>query len=74
MFPEAFVWGAATAAYQIEGGWNLDGKGPSVWDEFSHSPGRIKNSDTGDVAADHIHRFREDVRLMKQLGLKASKR
>jgi len=71
MFPETFVWGAATAAYQIEGGWNLDGKGPSIWDEFSHSPGKVKNNDTGDVAVDHIHRFREDIQLIKQLGLKA---
>ncbi len=71
MFPEKFMWGAATASYQIEGGWNLDGKGPSIWDEFSHFPGKIKNNDTGDVACDHIHRFREDVQLMKKIGLKA---
>ncbi len=70
-FPEKFVWGAATAAYQIEGGWDLDGKGPSIWDEFSHTPGKIKNNDTGDIACDHIHRFKEDVQLMKKIGLKA---
>lgn len=70
MFPEQFLWGAATAAYQIEGAWNEDGKGPSIWDEFSHTPGKIMNNDTGDVACDHYHRFREDVQLMKQLGLK----
>jgi beta-glucosidase len=71
MFPKNFYWGAATASYQIEGGWDLDGKGPSIWDTFSHTPGKVKNGDTGDVACDHIHRFREDVALMKQLGLKA---
>lgn len=71
MFAKNFCWGAATASYQIEGGWDLDGKGPSIWDEFSHTPGKVKNNDNGDVACDHIHRFREDVALMKQLGLKA---
>jgi beta-glucosidase len=68
-FPEGFVWGAATAAYQIEGAWNEDGKGLSIWDEFSHTPGKTKNDDTGDVACDHYHRYREDVALMKSLGL-----
>lgn len=71
MFPKNFTWGAATASYQIEGGWDLDGKGPSIWDEFSHTPGKVRNNDTGDVACDHIHRYKEDVALMKQLGLKA---
>lgn len=71
MFPDKFVWGAATASYQIEGAWNEDGKGLSIWDEFSHTPGKVKNNDTGDVACDHYHRFREDVQLMKELGLKA---
>ena len=71
MFPKNFVWGAATASYQIEGGWDLDGKGPSIWDEFTHTPGKIKNGDTGNVACDHVHRYREDVALMKQMGLKA---
>ena len=71
MFPENFVWGAATASYQIEGGWDLDGKGPSIWDAFCHTPGKIRNGDTGDVACDHIHRYKEDVQLMKQIGLKA---
>jgi beta-glucosidase len=70
-FPDGFVWGAATAAYQIEGAWNDDGKGPSIWDEFSHTPGRIVNGDTGDVACDHYHRYREDVALMRELGLHA---
>ena len=70
-FQKNFVWGAATASYQIEGGWNEDGKGPSIWDEFSHTPGKVRNNDTGDVACDHLHRYKEDVQLMKQLGLKA---
>jgi beta-glucosidase len=70
-FPEGFVWGAATSAYQIEGGWNEDGKGPSIWDTFCHTPGRIAHGDTGDVAVDHYHRFHEDVTLMAELGLQA---
>ncbi len=70
-FPTNFVWGAATAAYQIEGGWNEDGKGESIWDRFSHTPGKIINADTADVACDHYHRYREDIALMRQLGLKA---
>jgi Glycosyl hydrolase family 1 len=57
VFPRGFVWGAATAAYQIEGAWNVDGKGPSIWDTFAHTPGKIFNSDTGDVACDHYHRY-----------------
>lgn len=71
MFPADFRWGAATASYQIEGAWKEDGKGLSIWDEFSHTPGKVMNNDTGDVACDHYHRFREDVQLMKQLGLKS---
>jgi beta-glucosidase len=69
-FPEGFLWGAATAAYQIEGAWNEDGKGESIWDRFTHRPYTILNGDTGDVACDHYHRMREDVTLMKELGLK----
>jgi beta-glucosidase len=70
-FPDGFAWGAATAAYQIEGAWNEDGKGESIWDRFCHTAGRIANGDTGDVACDHYHRWREDVGLMRELGLKA---
>jgi beta-glucosidase len=70
-FPDGFVWGAATAAYQIEGAAKADGRGPSIWDTFSHTPGRVANGDTGDVAADHYRRFREDVALMAELGLPA---
>jgi beta-glucosidase len=65
------VWGAATAAYQIEGAWGVGGKGESIWDRFSHTPGKIDNGDTGDVACDHYHRWPEDIELMKALGLKA---
>ncbi len=70
-FPPRFLWGAATAAYQIEGAWNADGKGPSIWDEFVRRPGRIASGDRGDVACDHYHRYPEDVALMGDLGLSA---
>ena len=70
-FPENFIWGAATASYQIEGAWQADGKGESIWDRFSHTPGKIKNGDTGDVANDHYHRYAEDVAVMQQIGLQA---
>lgn len=70
-FPPGFVWGAATAAYQIEGATAEDGRTPSIWDTFSHTPGRVHNGDTGDIAADHYHRFRDDVALMSELGLGA---
>ncbi len=70
-YPEGFIWGAATAAYQIEGAWNEVGKGESVWDRFSHSEGRIANGDTGDRACDHFHRYKEDIAIMKELGLNA---
>ena len=70
-FPNDFVWGASTAAYQIEGAWNEDGRGESIWDRFCHTPGKIENGDTGDVACDHYHRWPEDLELMKRLGLKA---
>ena len=68
-FPEGFHWGTATASYQIEGAWNEDGKGESIWDRFTHTPGPIKNGDNGDVACDSYHRFRDDVALMREMNL-----
>lgn len=70
-FPNGFLWGAATAAYQIEGAPGEDGKGPSIWDRFTHLPGKIMDGDTGDVACDHYHRYEEDIRCMKELHLTA---
>jgi len=70
-FPKDFVWGCAASAYQVEGAWNEDGKGPSIWDSFTHTPGKIANGENGDVAVDHYHRYTEDVALMKELGLDA---
>ena len=70
-FPHDFLWGAATASYQIEGAWNEDGRGESIWDRFSHTPGRIEDDSTGDIACDHYHRYPEDIALMRRLGLKA---
>ena len=70
-FPPRFVWGAATAAYQIEGAARADGRGESIWDRFSHTPGKVANGDTGDVACDHYYRWRDDVELMQRLGLHA---
>jgi beta-glucosidase len=70
-FPHNFLWGAATASYQIEGAWNEDGKGESIWDRFSHTPGRIEDNSTGDIACDHYHRYLDDIALMRQIGLKA---
>src|SRR5947207_721256 len=70
-FPAGFLWGAATSAYQVEGSPLADGAGPSNWHRFAHTPGRIRNGDTGDVACDHYRRFRDDVRLMSDLGLGA---
>lgn len=70
-FPENFIWGAATSSYQIEGAWNEGGKGESIWDKFSHTPGKIQNDDTGDIACDHYHRFLEDIQIMKEIGLNA---
>jgi beta-glucosidase len=70
-FPPGFVWGAATAAYQIEGAARSDGRGQSVWDTFSHTPGKVRRGDTGDIACDSYHRYREDIALLKSLGLNA---
>jgi beta-glucosidase len=68
-FPAGFRWGTATAAYQIEGAATEDGRTPSIWDTFCRTPGKVRNGDSGDIAADHYHRMREDVALMKQLGV-----
>ncbi len=70
-FPQGFIWGAATSAYQIEGAWNVDGRGPSIWDTFCRQRGRIHTGETGETAADHYHRWAEDVELMSSIGLKA---
>ncbi len=70
-FPDGFLWGAATAAYQIEGAARDDGRGPSIWDTFSRQPGRVTAGHTGDVACDHYHRYREDVALMADIGLQS---
>ncbi len=70
-FPDGFVWGAASSAYQVEGGHDADGKGPSVWDEFCRRPGAIWSGHTGDIACDHYRRYSEDIALMKQIGLQA---
>src|SRR5882757_3040352 len=70
-FPKGFVWGTATSSYQIEGAVNEDGRGRSIWDTFSHTPGRIEDGSNGDRANDHYHRYKEDVRLIKDLGVKA---
>ena len=68
-FPKEFVWGVATASYQIEGAVYEDGRSESIWDRFSRTPGKVLNGDTGDVACDHYHRYKEDVALIKQLGV-----
>src|SRR5213083_175456 len=68
-FPETFLWGAATSSYQIEGAWQVDGKGESIWDRFAHTPGKISDGSNGDVACDHYHRWAEDIALMKSLNI-----
>jgi beta-glucosidase len=70
-FPKGFLWGSATASYQVEGAVNEDGRGPTIWDTFSHIPGNVVNNATGDVADDHYHRYKEDVQLMKSMGVKS---
>ena len=70
-FPPGFLWGVATSAYQIEGGVDLDGRLPSIWDTFGATPGSVRGGDTGAVAADHRRRWEDDVELMAALGLPA---
>ncbi len=70
-FPNQFSWGVATSAYQIEGAWNEDGRSPSHWDTFAHTPGNTRNGENGDVACDHYHRWPEDVALMASLNIQA---
>ncbi|MBQ7486329.1 MAG: family 1 glycosylhydrolase, partial [Clostridia bacterium] len=70
-FSKDFLWGTATSSYQIEGAWNEDGKGPSIWDDLTHDRlGFIDDGSTGDTACDHYHRFRDDVALMAKMGIK----
>jgi beta-glucosidase len=70
-FPNGFLWGMASAAYQVEGAWNLDGKGESNWDRFSHTVGKVKGGATGDIACDQYHHYREDIAILKQLNQKS---
>jgi beta-glucosidase len=70
-FPPTFLWGAATAAFQVEGAGKEDGKGPSVWDWFCEQPGKIRDNSNGMVACDHYHKLEQDLDLMKDLGLKS---
>jgi len=70
-FPKGFIWGSATASYQIEGAWRDDGKGENIWDRFSHTPGKIETGETGDIACDHYHHYSDDIALMKEIGLNA---
>src|ERR687886_2652515 len=70
-FPPDFLWGAATSAYQIEGAVAEDGRGESIWDRFSHTPGKVKNGDDGDFGSDHYRRWREDIGIMAGLGVDA---
>lgn len=67
-FPKGFLWGTSTSSYQIEGAWNEDGKGESIWDRFSHTPGKVLNNDHGDIACDHYHLWEEDLKLIRDLG------
>jgi beta-glucosidase len=70
-FPKNFLWGVATASYQIEGAWNVDGKGESIWDRFAHTVGKVKGADTGDVACDAYHRYKEDIEFARKLNIKS---
>ena len=68
VFPKDFIWGCASSAYQIEGAWNVDGKGVNIWDTFTHIPGNIYGNQTGDIACDSYHKYKEDVKMLKSLG------
>jgi beta-glucosidase len=70
-FPQNFTWGVATSAYQIEGAWNEDGRGESIWDRFAHTPGKIEDGSDGDIACNHYHRWRDDIALMQSLNVPA---
>jgi beta-glucosidase len=70
-FPDGFLWGTATASYQVEGAWNEDGKGESIWDRYAHQVGHIKGGDTGDTACDHYHLYKQDIALLKRLNQKS---
>src|ERR671920_1920744 len=70
-FPDGFLWGTATASYQIEGAVGEGGRGASIWDTFAHTPGKVYRGDTGDIACDHYHRLEGDLDLMSDLGLEA---
>ena len=70
-FPKDFIWGTATSAYQIEGAYNRDGKGVSIWDTFCHTPGKINDNETGDIACDHYDKYEDDIKLMAELGISA---
>src|SRR6478735_8894592 len=72
-FGDDFTWGVAHASYQVEGAWDADGKGPSIWDTFTHGGGRIRNGATGDTACDFYHRYPEDTDLVKTLGFDAQR-
>src|SRR3712207_1066295 len=70
-FPDDFRWGVTTSAYQIEGGWDADGKRPSIWETVAHTPAKIGNGDNGDVALDHFPRYADDVAWMRGIGVTA---
>jgi beta-glucosidase len=70
-FPDGFLWGMATASYQVEGAWDEDGKGESIWDRYAHGVGHIKGGDTGDVACDHYHLYKQDIAILKRLNQKS---
>src|SRR3954452_21139662 len=72
-FPEGFLWGTATASYQNEGAWNVDGKGESIWDKFAHTPGKVRGGVTGDVACDQYHRYPQDIAMAKRLNQKSQR-